>query len=107
MFFEAANEIFKHFGTDSFVTDITKLATKVLGGVSPAEYLLLAIVSPLVYEFAVDNDGINDNNGVLPGYGTVEFGNNISNIFSSITAFFNEIITYLGLVVTVINNMLS
>lgn len=107
VFFEAANEIFKHFGTDSFVTDITKLATKVLGGVSPAEYLLLAIVSPLVYEFAVDNDGINDNNGVLPGYGTVEFSNNISNIFSNITAFFSEIITYLGLVVTVINNMLS
>ena len=106
VFFEAANEIFKHFGTDSFITDITKLATKVLGGVTPVEYLLLAIVSPLVYEFAVDNDGVNDNNGVLPGYGTVEFGNNISNIFNNITAIFNEIIKYFELFATVIGNMI-
>ncbi len=106
VFFEAANEIFKHFGTDSFVTDITKLATKVLGGVTPVEYLLLAIVSPLVYEFAVDNDGVNDNNGTLPGYGTVEIGNNISNIYSNIIGIFNEIIKYFELFVTVIMNMI-
>ena len=106
MFFEAANEIFKHFGTDSFITDITKLATKVLGGVTPVEYLLLAIVSPLVYEFAVDNDGVNDNNGVLPGYGTVEIGNNISNIYSNIIGIFNEIVKYFELFATVIMNMI-
>ncbi len=106
VFFEAANEIFKHFGTDSFVTDITKLATKVLGGVTPVEYLLLAIVSPLVYEFAVDNDGVNDNNGVLPGYGTVEFGNNLSNIYSNIVGIFNEIIKYFELFAYVIMNMI-
>ena len=106
VFFEAANEIFKHFGTDSFVTDITKLATKVLGGVTPVEYLLLAIVSPLVYEFAVDNDGVNDNNGTLPGYGTVEIGNNISNVYSNIIGIFNEIIKYFELFVTVIMNMI-
>ena len=106
VFFEAANEIFKHFGTDSFVTDITKLATKVLGGVSPAEYLLLAIVSPLVYEFAVDNDGVNDNNGVLPGYGTVGFTINLTNIFDNISALFNEIIKYFELFATVIGNMI-
>ena len=106
VFFEAANEIFKHFGTDSFITDITKLATKVLGGVTPVEYLLLAIVSPLVYEFAVDNDGVNDNNGVLPGYGTVEIGNNISNIYSNIIGIFNEIVKYFELFVTVIMNMI-
>ena len=106
VFFEAANEIFKHFGTDSFVTDITKLATKVLGGVSPAEYLLLAIVSPLVYEFAVDNDCVNDNNGVLPGYGTVGFTINLTNIFDNISALFNEIIKYFELFATVIGNMI-
>ena len=106
VFFEAANEIFKHFGTDSFITDITKLATKVLGGVTPAEYLLLAIVSPLVYEFAVDNDGVNDNNGVLPGYSTVDFGNNLTNIFDNLTALFNEIVKNFELFLTVIKNMI-
>lgn len=106
VFFEAANEIFKHFGTDSFVTDITKLATKVLGGVTPVEYLLLAIVSPLVYSFAVDHDGVNDNNGTLPGYGTVEVGNNISNIFDNVNGIFNDIIKYFSLFLTVISNMI-
>lgn len=107
VFFEAANEIFKYLGTDSFVTDITKLATKVLGGVTPVEYLLLAIVSPLVYSFAVDHDGVDDNNGVLPGYGTVEISSNFSNIYSNIIGIFNDIIKYFSLFVDVILNMLS
>ncbi len=107
VFFEAANEIFKNFGTDSFVTDITKLATKVLGGVSPAEYLLLAIVSPIVYSFAVDHDGVDDNNGVLPGYGTVEVSSNLSNIYSNIIGIFNDIVNYFNIILTIISNMIS
>ncbi len=106
VFFDAANEIFKNFGTDSFVTDITKLATKVLGGVTPVEYLLLAIVSPLIYAFAVDYDGVDDNNGVLPGYGTVNAENNVSNIFDGIHGFINDIILYFQLFFNVILNML-
>lgn len=107
VFFEAANEIFKNFGTDSFVTDITKLATKVLGGVSPAEYLLLAIVSPIVYSFAVDHDGVDDNNGVLPGYGTVGVSSNLSNIYSNIIGIFNDIVNYFNIILTIISNMIS
>ena len=106
VFFDAANEIFKNFGTDSFVTDITKLATKVLGGVTPVEYLLLAIVSPLIYAFAVDYDGVDDNNGVLPGYGTVEVESNVSNIFDNILGIINDIILYCQLFFNVILNML-
>lgn len=106
VFFDAANEIFKNFGTDSFVTDITKLATKVLGGVTPVEYLLLAIVSPLIYAFAVDYDGVDDNNGVLPGYGTVEVENNVSNIFDAIIGIINDMILYVQLFFNVILNML-
>ncbi len=106
VFFEAANEIFKNFGTDSFVTDITKLATKVLGGVTPAEYLLLAIVSPLVYSFAVDHDGVDDNKGVLPGYGTVEAEDNVQNIFDNIYGIFNDVMKYISLFLTVIYKMI-
>ncbi len=105
VFFEAANEIFKHFGTDSFVTDITKLATKVLGGVTPVEYLLLAVVSPLVYSFAVDHDGVNDNNGTLPGYGTVNFESNVSSIFDGFYAFFNDLTTYIINFLNILWNM--
>ena len=106
VFFKAANEIFKNFGTDSFITDITKLATKVLGGVTPVEYLLLAIVSPLVYSFAVDHDGVDDNNGVLPGYGTVKTEQNIQNVFDNISKIFNDILKYFSLFFTVIRNMI-
>ncbi len=106
VFFKAANEIFKNFGTDSFITDITKLATKVLGGVTPVEYLLLAIVSPLVYSFAVDHDGVDDNNGTLPGYGTADAENNISNIFDNIYGIFNDVIKYISLFLMVIHNMI-
>lgn len=93
VFFEAANKIFAYLGTDAFVTDITKLATKVLGAVTPAEYLLLAIVSPIVYEFAVDTDGVNDNNGVIEGYGAD--ANNVGNVFGKIYGIANDIITYI------------
>ncbi len=106
VFFEAANEIFKNFGTDSFITDITKLATKVLGGVTPVEYLLLAIVSPLVYSFAVDHDGVDDNNGILPGYGTVKAEQNIQNIFDNIYSIINNAMKYFSLFLTVIYNMI-
>lgn len=106
VFFEAANEIFKNFGTDSFITDITKLATKVLGGVTPVEYLLLAIVSPLVYSFAVDHDGVDDNNGILPGYGTVEAGNNISNIVDAVLAMINDALNYVMMAFNILLNMI-
>ena len=106
VFFEAANEIFKNFGTDSFITDITKLATKVLGGVTPVEYLLLAIVSPLVYSFAVDHDGVDDNNGILPGYGTVNAESNVSNVFDRIIGIFNDITVYFINFVNIIWNMI-
>lgn len=106
VFFKAANDLFKNFGTDSFVTDITKLATQVLGGVTPVEYMLIAIVSPLVYSFAVDHDGVNDNNGVLEGYGTVNAESNISNIFDRIISIFNDITVYLKNFINIIWNMI-
>lgn len=93
VFFEAANKIFANLGTDAFVTDITKLATKILGGVTPVEYLLLAIVSPIVYEFAVDTDGVNDNSGVIDGYGADT--DNIGNIFDKIYGIANDIMKYI------------
>ncbi len=102
VFFEAANKVFANFGTDEFITDITKLATKVLGAVTPAEYLLLAIASPIIYRFAVDDDGVNDNNGVIEGYGTTTAKGNSSNIFDKIIDFICTIIKYVSMFFTFI-----
>ncbi len=102
VFFEAANKIFANFGTDEFVTDITKLATKVLGAVTPVEYLLLAIASPIIYSFAVDSDGVNDNNGVIEGYGTVSAKENVSNIFDRIVDLISTAIKYISMFFSII-----
>ncbi len=101
VFFKAANDIFANLGTDAFVTDITKLATKVLGAVTPAEYLLLAIASPIIYSFAVDTDGVNDNNGVLEGYGTSNAQGNATNVFNKIYGIANEILHYLTMILSI------
>lgn len=84
VFFSAANELFSLFGTDSIVTDITKLGTQIFGGVTAAEYFLLALVSPLICAFIADDDGVDDNNGTISGYGTVDAQSRVENVFDSI-----------------------
>lgn len=56
--------------------------------ITSTEYFLLSVCSPIIYQFACDTDGVNDNNGELPGYGAQEF-KFISNDF---TGFFGEIL---------------
>lgn len=84
VFLKAANQLFSYLGTDSIVRDITKLGTSVFGGVTAAEYFLLALVSPLISEFVADDDGVDDNNGTLPGYGTVNTQTRATNVFDNI-----------------------
>ncbi len=83
VFFKAANQLFSYLGTDSIVRDITKLGTSVFGGVTAAEYFLLALVSPLISAFIADDDGVDDNNGVIPGYGTVDAQTRAANVFDN------------------------
>ena len=67
VFLKAANEL---LGNDEGVTArMTKLCASVSGGVKPGEYFLVALLSPLLYEFAFDADGVDDNNGSFEGYG--------------------------------------
>lgn len=67
VFFGALNEV---LGDDSALfKNFTKGIAKALGPVTPGQYLLIAIASPLVYEFVYDSDGVDDNRGTLEGYG--------------------------------------
>ena len=78
IFLAAANSLIEGMGgTDSMTKDLTKLTTEVFGGISPGQYFLTALISPLLYEFAFDGDGTPDNNGTLQGYGIEMSGNNI------------------------------
>lgn len=99
IFFKAANTILSYFGTDSIVKDFTKYLTGVLGPVTAGEYLLVAIASPILYEFAYDSDGVNDNNGELEGYGVeAEALPNLAEKFSNI---FEKIMLYLNMFITI------
>ncbi len=94
VFLKAANSLLAYFGTDSIQKDLTKLGTKVFGPFTAGEYFLLAIASPIVYEFAYDSDGVNDNTGEFEGYGAeIDTGanimDNIKNIIEKISLYFS------------------
>ena len=105
MFFKAANELFSFLGTDSIVRDITKLGTSIFGGVTSAEYFLLALVSPLISAFIADDDGVDDNNGTIPGYGTVNAQSRISNVFENVINIFKDVLAALVDMVTILSKI--
>ena len=94
----AADAIMAHLGTLPYAQELKNLGIISSAPVTPAEYFLLAIASPLIYSFAYDDDGINDNNGVLPGYGTVSFTGNLNNIFLNTENILSTLIKYMNLV---------
>ena len=106
VFLEAANSILADLGTDSIVSDLTKLGTQIFGGVTPMEYFLLAAVSPLVHAFIVDDDGVDDNNGTIEGYGTATVEDNVQNVMDSIYGIFNKIAQMLSTIVSVLFKMI-
>lgn len=84
---------------DGITTEITQLCTRLMGRATAVEYLLLAIASPILYEFTGDNDGVNDNEGTLPGYGVdTEF----SDVVGKYTGIASKIVEYFGLFLTYI-----
>ena len=94
VFLGLANQLLAGIGTDSVMQDLNKLASKTFGCVTPGQYFLVALVSPLLYEFAFDGDGVDDNNGTLEGYGAVNCESNTQNIFEKVTGFFKTLVLY-------------
>ncbi len=56
--------------------------------ITPMEYFLLSVASPIINQFACDTDGVNDNNGELPGYGADE----LKTMENDLTGFFHDIL---------------
>ncbi|MBQ4626106.1 MAG: metallophosphoesterase [Clostridia bacterium] len=94
---KAANSLLESFGAKQGVAKgITRLCTAVFGGVSAVEYFLVALVSPLLYEFVLDDDGVPDNNGSIPGYGVTGAKVAASNIFERISDIASLVAIYLS-----------
>lgn len=94
VFFALGNQLLSNFGTDSVVQDLNKLASAAFGCVTPGQYFLVALVSPLLYQFAFDADDVDDNNGCVEGYGTVNSETNAQNIVEKVQNFFTTLVLY-------------
>ena len=93
IFIACANELIKGMGGSGTMTkDLTQLTSDIFGGVTAGEYFLVALISPLLYEFAFDGDGVPDNNGTLSGY-AVEA--NSDNIISNLSTIANKLMLYI------------
>ena len=93
---EIANKI---LGTESIPTDITKFCVEKFGTYSAAEYVILAIISPFIYKFVNDNDGVNDKTGTLQGYGTASVETNLANIGANVNTLADRVNVYANLMI--------
>lgn len=76
-------------GTEKYVIVENYLFGLGYGPISPGEYFLLAIASPLLQSFAND-DEVDDNNGTIDGYGT---DNSTENLKTNFTMSVNEFLS--------------
>mgnify|MGYP004696057115 FL=1 len=97
---KAANSFLGELGYGPIADSLTKYCISKFGVYTEAEIFLVAVASPILYKFACDNDGVDDNNGVIEGYGTVNFKTNVSNIVENLNSLSEKITFYLRLVMS-------
>lgn len=97
---KAANSFLGELGYGPIADSLTKYCISKFGVYTKAEIFLVAVASPILYKFACDNDGVDDNNGVIEGYGTVNFKTNVSNIVENLNSLSEKITFYIRLVMS-------
>ncbi len=71
--------------------ELSLLGTDKVGEINMYEYLFVAVASPLIYDFVLDHDGVDDNNGTIEGYGVSNtFGNLLEKLMGDMTDFINK-----------------
>lgn len=95
VFMRSANALLEKYGMGPFSAELTKLCASVFGGVKPGEYFIIALVSPLLYEFALDSDGVDDNAGHIEGYAQNSVKDKAGNIIENIKGMLEKLIAYL------------
>ncbi len=81
-------------GTEKYVIVENYLFGIGYGPISPGEYFLLALVSPLLQSFAND-DEVDDNNGAIDGYG---IDNSAENMKANFTLSVNEFLSSIKMI---------
>lgn len=99
---KAANSFLAELGYGPIADSLIKYCIAKYGVYSKAELFLVAIASPILYKFACDNDGVDDNNGVIEGYGVSDVKTNLGNIADNIRSLTEKAVFYLQTVVTLL-----
>ncbi len=105
--FLIAESFLEDMGIGSASEEIMKLAISVFGEVSAAEYALVALASPILYAFAYDDDGVDDNNGVIEGYGTSSFTTNVQNLGDKYSMIIERTIFYVKQMVEILMKIVA
>ncbi len=88
----SADALIADNGLTSETSEIKAVAANAFGdGITPLEYFVAAMLSPLLHKFANDDDGVDDNNGTLTGYGAAKEESKFENIIAKIKKFFEEV----------------
>lgn len=98
--FQAANNFLETLGYGPVADSLVKYCAEKFGVYTKSEIFLVAIASPILYKFAYDNDGVDDNNGIIEGYGTVNFKSNVTNIFENLGSVSEKLTFYIKLVMS-------
>lgn len=99
---KAANSFLAELGYGPIADSLIKYCIAKYGVYSKAELFIVAIASPILYKFACDNDGVDDNNGVIEGYGVSDVKTNLGNIADNIRSLTEKAVFYIQTVVTLL-----
>ena len=94
VFLGAANRLLGE-GEPGLAGQASLLCASAFGGITPSQYFIAALLSPLLYGFGVDGDGVNDNAGRIPGYGAGDRGIFVS---QRVSYTLRKLIFYFGLI---------
>ena len=97
---KAVNNILGDMGYGPIADSLIKFCISKFGVYTKAEIFLVGIASPVLYKFAYDNDGVDDNNGTIEGYGTVNLKSNVTNIFKNLGSLSEKMAFYIQLVLS-------
>ncbi len=102
----SADALIKDNDLTEFKPELENIGTSVFGtGITPLEYFVVALVSPLLHKFANDDDGVNDNYGTLEGYGTVTSESQFENVIANIKGFFERLKFYAEMIFSIFAKM--
>ena len=99
---KGANALLEKEGFSGISKELTQFCIDHFGTYTAAEYLLVAIASPIIYGFAYDDGGEMDQNGVMEGYGTSSFSANVSNIAENVSSISQKTNFYIKTIVNIL-----